>query len=457
MTGVTDRREERGAVSAFQARRAAPKMPSVTAFRRFALSLALSVAVPAALAMPTLVAAQEGADFAFALDRERRADNFDSAAARYAQTDAALGEVAREIAALTRQQDVIEPYMAGYGLTSADLGDVLAMAYFSAVMLADGGRTDDPTQAQVDGLRARIASLGDGFAGISATERQDLADKLLMDVLVQQAIAEGLVGMPALDAWMAEFATYNSQALGFDVTAVTMGPGGLVGSGTVTAAQPASNTGNAAMPVTGRLATGRDLVLGIKWSTTLLFVPGFNGGGLSNMEDMTVLLTDGRACGDCLEEVLNGTLAAYARENPDEMGRWIRQGANTRVIFADGEIEEIEPDEIHGAAPPGARIAGEFKNVNGTSVGIANTLTTNYLTFAPDGRFFADGNTSSVGIAATAWVDRAGRTGRYEIDGYRIRFLYDDGEVSESTFVLWEQDDEFVLIDGSAFYVPDDE
>ncbi|MEM7667026.1 MAG: hypothetical protein AAF250_14305 [Pseudomonadota bacterium] len=429
-------------------------------------SIALSsLAVTATALSAPLAAQQQSADLRFPLDQEQRQANWDTVAAEVAAADRNAAGMAQDVRNLLRSQNIIDPYMANYGMSSADLGDVLALAQFSAVMLADGGRTDDPTQAQIDGIRAAIGgAAGPDLVALSASEKQNLADRLLYLIILQNAVAEALADQPALDAWMQAFASTNSEILGFDVTQVQVTSTGFATSPSAPsqssaaglAAGPAQSAGSGSQPAP-TMGDGKSAVLGVGYQSTMVFVPGFGGGGLNAINTLTVLLQDGRACEDCLTEVLEGTLGQFAAENPDDMGRWRKVGAGYRVTWADGDTDDLEADDLHGPAPAGAKLNGSFKGVSGSSVGIASTLTIDYLDFRPDGSFVADGGTSSLGAYAIASVERAAQSGRYSIDGYRIIFEFANGAREESSFVLYDTDDEFVIIDGLPHYIPDDD
>ncbi|MEM6266946.1 MAG: hypothetical protein AAF707_05425 [Pseudomonadota bacterium] len=439
-------------------------------FVRFFSPFALALAPLACAALPAGPAAAQASDsLDFPLDQAQRERNWDTLAEELAAADSNAAGMVSDIRAFLRKQNVIDPYMAGYGLSSADLGDVLALAQFSAVILANR-RTDDPTQAQVDGIRAAITQAGAAeLAALSAPEKQGLADRVLFIMVLQNAIIEALEGQPAREAWLDAFASTNSEMLGFDVAQVRIGPNGFDRSASASQAAPQDSraalaagpagAGMAASPVTPsatRLSNGRESVLGVGYETTMVFVPGFGGGGLNQINTLTTLMKDGRACEDCLTEVLDGTLASFAAENPNDMGRWRKAGAGYLVTFSDGDTREIEAKGLHGPAPAGAQLSGRFKGVSGTSIGIASTLRVDFLDFMPGSRFLFDGSTSSIGAYAIAAVDRAAQSGRYSIDGFRITFEYASGKREEASFVLYDTDDEFILIDGQPHFIPDD-
>lgn len=158
---------------------------------RFSIAFAAGfVPIAACLPIAAPVFAQTSSSFEFTLDPAQRQANWDAATAEIAKADPNIAGLAQDVRNLLRTQDVVEPYMAGYSMSSADLGDVLALAYFSAVMLADGGKTDDPTQAQIDGIRNQIASASEAqFARLTDARKQETADRLLYLIILQNALA----------------------------------------------------------------------------------------------------------------------------------------------------------------------------------------------------------------------------------------------------------------------------
>lgn len=423
---------------------------------RFSIAFAVGL-VPIAACLPIAapVFAQTSSSFEFTLDPAQRQANWDAATAEVVKADRNIAGLAQDVRNLLRTQDVVEPYMAGYSMSSANLGDVLALAYFNAVMLANGGKTDDPTQAQIDGIRNQIASASEAqFARLTDAQKQETADRLLYLIILQNALAEGLKGQPALDQWMDAFAKTNSEMLGFDVRQVQMGP-----SGFVTAAGSSANPVQTSQPIKAStaapsLGTGRDRILGVGYQSTAVFIPGPYGGSLQQVNKLTVLLKDGRACEDCLEAILKNDAAAMAALEPRDKGRWSKSGQTYRVTFDDGDTDDIAADKLYGPAPKGAALSGRFKAVSGTSVGIATTLSVDFLDLAPNGSFSLEGNTSSLGTYAIANVDRGAQTGRYTVDGYRIIFDYANGTREEESFVFYDKD--FLIIGEKAHYIPDD-
>ncbi len=433
--------------------------------------MALSIALFAAAA-PSPAIAQQNDDLTFPIDAQQRQANWDMVTAEVSKADRNIAGLAQDVRNLLRTQDIVDPYMAGYGMSSADLGDVLALAYFSAVMLADGGKTDDPTKAQIDGIRARIAQSSTAdFSSLSDAQKQQTADNLLYLVILQNAVAEGLAGQPALNDWMAAFAKTNSEMLGFDVTQVRMGADGFdltdTASGTGQAATRAGQSRSIAALASGpasanaaaqsaTMGNGTGDILGVDFDNTLVFMPGFNAGSLQSVNTLTVLLKDGRACQDCLDDVLKGDIAATAARDAGDVGRWRKAGNSYLVTFDDGATREIEAGDLTGPAPAGTKLSGKYEGVSGTSVGLANSLTIEFLNFRPDGTFSADGETSVVGAYASAYVDRAEKTGRYEVDGYRIIFNYANGKREEASLVMYSNKEELLIIDEVPHFIPDD-
>lgn len=423
----------------------------------FFSSLSLVCATSTLVLIPSVsLAAQQHASLDSPLDQEQRQKNWNEVAAEVAAADRNAAGIARDVRELLRRQNIVDPYMASYGMSSADLGDVLALARFSAVIMADGGRTDDPTQAQIEGVRTAIAgSATPDSAALSGQEKRRLADLLLHLVILQNAVAEAFTGQPALYEWMSAFATTNSEMLGFDVTRARVGPSGLANGPSSLSQDSAIGAVALVVSEAASIGSGTNEILGVCYQNSIACIPEFTDGILKAVNTLTVLLKDGKACHNCLSDVLEGSLASAAIDQRD-MARWHKRGQTYVITFEDGDTREFEANKLHEPAPKCTTLSGSFKGVSGTSTGIDNTLTIDYLDFRTDGSFVADGGTSSVGAYAIASVDRAARTGRYSINGYRIIFECANGARDEASFVLYDTDDEFNIIHQTPHYIPDD-
>lgn len=402
-------------------------------------------------------AGPSAADMAFPLDTERRARNFDRLARQYGPADQGLGSVAHAVRSALADTDPITPYLARYQLSSADLGDVLALAYFAAVMLADGGRTDDPTQAQVDGLRRQIASAsGNSFASFSHVQRQDFTDSLLFTMLIQQAVVEGLAGSPGLDGFVAEFARTNSQLLGFDVSGARIAPDGRIAPADRGGASPPVPAPAIAASPPGAQATsalgnsGGSPIVGVGVNHELRNVYGLNGLSLEGVTTVFVLFEDGSACIDCLDPIVDGSLAAFRADNPELFGRWAKQGAGYAITRADGEQAQLEAGSLAPPSPAGMALAGRLRGIEGGH----GVQSIRELELRSDGTFAWDSSTSAIGRNYTAHVDSAARPGRYHIDGYRMTLRDADGSERVLSFFPKRNEPGVYIIGGTPF-VPD--
>lgn len=421
---------------------------------RLAACLAVCCASAALPARAQASAGQAAGEMAFPLDAERRARNFDNMARQYGPADQGLGSVAHALREALATTDPISPHFARYQLSSANLGDVLALAYFSAVMLADGGRTDDPTQAQIDGIRRQIASASGSFAAFSPAERQDFADMLLFSMLLQHTVAEGLAGTPALDRFVGEFTQANSRLLGFDVSAVRIAPDGqfaLPGRTEAAASAPAVVASGRSAPATGPLANlSGSPIHGVGVDQTVRNVFGPNGLNLEGVTTVFVLFEDGSACIDCLDHIVDGTLAAFGQENPDGFGRWTRRGATYTLTRADGEQDLLDAGALAPPSPAGMTLAGQLRGIEGSN-GVQSVRD---LELRADGTFLRASSTTAVARTYTAYAERAPRPGHYQIDGYRIVLRGADGSEQVLSFFP-KLDEPGVFIIGGTPFVPE--
>ena len=409
--------------------------------------LIAALTVPPLVLAPHPAAAQTAADTSFPLDAERRAANFERLAREFGQTNAGLGDVATQITDLLRQQDVIEPYLSGYGLASNDLVDVLALSWFSAIMLADGGRTDDPTQAQIDGLKARLSGQSASLSPLSATQKQDMADQLLFTMLVQQTVAEGLAGQPMLAEWMAEFATYNSALLGFDVTATRMEQEGL--AETERADNFSSSEASVPAARDNLVNSGGSSIKLVGWDYGLELRYGLNGLQQEGVVTVHVLFEDGTACIDCLEAIVAGDLATYRAENPGWFGHWADAGSDYVITRSGGDQDRVAKREFAGPARPGTTIVGDFYGADGGH----GILSIREVRFRSDGTFVSDSSTSGVSPSYSVYVDSAEKAGRYRIADFRITLDHADGSSEVRSYAPSPDEPDTFLMGGVA-YVP---
>ena len=423
-------------------------------------------AAPATQASPT-------ASFRYTSDAARRKANQAKAVAGAADTYPALAEVYRT---LTSQADIhalISDYLGKYGMRADDLGDVIALYWFSSWQIADGGKTDDPTKAQIASIRTQIGSMGPELKALSDADKQALADALILDMAVQQGVLEeAKESSPNLVTQLANsFTENNSKLFNTDFASLQLTPKGFVAKPIAQAAalHPSSPPSTQLAPAAGRDGSktiNATNILGVKFDSQLLFVAGGPAGSLNRTERVMVLFKDGTACYDCLSDLLDDpTLAKYRAEDPTDIGRWRKAGNVYYIRYPESDDEaEVDADMVMGPAPAGTTLSGNFETSGGMTVGGVETYTMSSwsedLRFTPDGRF-SWGKDSAIqgGAYGTSYVgSKTGKPngGRYRISGYTITLDFDDGRSETKSFVYFPRERDFIVIDDSAYWIPDD-
>lgn len=113
---------------------------------------------------------------------------------------------------------------AKYGLSNTNLADVWAV-YWSYAWLMTQGRTDDPTRAQVVGLRDQFRPLLlslPAVAGLGDAQKQEMAESLLLQTVLFGILAEGWKDDPASLAEFGQGLQRGTAELGLDLGQVEL-------------------------------------------------------------------------------------------------------------------------------------------------------------------------------------------------------------------------------------------
>ncbi|MEF2279637.1 DUF6683 family protein [Deinococcus sp. YIM 134068] len=111
-----------------------------------------------------------------------------------------------------------------FGLSSTNVADVWAL-YWSYAWLMTQSRTDDPTRAQVVGLRDQFRPLLlsiPAVAGLNDTQKQEMAESLLLQTVLFGALAEAWKDDPASRAEFGQGLAQGTAELGLDLGLVDL-------------------------------------------------------------------------------------------------------------------------------------------------------------------------------------------------------------------------------------------
>lgn len=171
-------------------------------------------------------------------------------------------------------------------------------------------------------------------------------------------------------------------------------------------------------------------------------------------EDYIALFQDGTFTKDVAGAFGKGK-AASKRDKPGYWGRWRVRGGELELKEDDKtSFDDTRGNWIARAGSSDERLDGCYGSLSsssgadyssGTTVGLARTWC-----FYPDGRFTNSATAfGRDGSAAMRVSDKA--RGRYRIDGYMARFVYDDGHEVVSVFSYATEERNHVMLNGKRF------
>ena len=182
------------------------------------------------------------------------------------------------------------------------------------------------------------------------------------------------------------------------------------------------------------------------------------GGMFGTTEDFIALFDDGTYTTD-LHGAFGGSVKMARNKKPASWGKWRRRGGKLQLQRHDmSEYKKPIGNWRTTPAKPDERLRGCFGRLtstsgadynSGTTVGVASSWC-----FWPNGRFTnsstAFGNSSDeVGVTMRATSPKA--RGRYRLDGYGARFVYDDGHEVTAAFCFANDDNTHIALNGRRF------
>lgn len=183
---------------------------------------------------------------------------------------------------------------------------------------------------------------------------------------------------------------------------------------------------------------------------------GIQPGGLFGVtEEFIATFNDGTYTTDFATTFNDGVAESKGRK-PEAWGRWReREG---KLELAQKRSDEFESSSGNWIVDPGA--AGEYLSqcfTRHSSAGGVGPLVGGSRTwcFTTDGRFasssavYAIANTSAGGV--TYGSESPKTQGRYLIDGYTIRFVFDDGQQQTAAFAFASDKKHHIVINGLRF------
>lgn len=189
-----------------------------------------------------------------------------------------------------------------------------------------------------------------------------------------------------------------------------------------------------------------------------IIVYGIQPGGLYGpTSDVIVTFTDGSYTSD-IKRVFSKGVATSKKEKPNRWGYWSLKNGALELKGASGKTWNTYGDWIAKPGSKGLKLNGCYGNITsssssdyggGTTVGNASSWC-----FKPNGRFahsstgFATASGDVRGASASSNKSR----GRYLIDGYTIRFVYDSGTEFIAGFCFLNEKKSHIAINGQRYY-----
>lgn len=413
--------------------------------------------------LPATIAAAQAQEAAsptrFTRDPALFAAKKEQVAAVYDQASPAAGAEVRALFAQDLLGMIAAP-LARMGLSSEDVADAITIYWIAAYDASHGiiGQETDPTLAR--GARAQIGRLVAGMpqlAGAGDAEKQDLADTMLLQALLIEAMMQTAADGNAVSIQAASDQVHRdaAQLIGTDLRKVELTAAGFVPQAGAAAQSPlpaASPPQAAAAPASageGRHAANWETVDGVYFK----MFQGFGVGGMLTLDyEPVVLFTDGtyyEVEGAPLEDV---DLAASRRAEPSNWGRWARNGNSFTLTDWEGDADTLDLQDgqffkAFASDADGNRLSQSYERISGGGNtafgGELMIVSQSELNFAPDGRYSKEsfgGAMSSGAQSGTAMTAGSNRRtagiGRYTLDRHTIILTEPDGTSTRQFFAF---------------------
>lgn len=182
-------------------------------------------------------------------------------------------------------------------------------------------------------------------------------------------------------------------------------------------------------------------------------------GGLLGPVGTVVALMDDGSFTDDVATLFEDGAARSRQDNPKDWGEWRQSGDAVLLKWhGDDGFEETHGDWIARSGDGDHKLEGCFGRLisyDGAGVGDAMVGKASSWCFAPDGRFSHESAGFAIatggGVRGAAGATAPHLRGRYRIDGYAIRFAYDDGSGAQAGFAFLNDEHTHIAINGKRF------
>ena len=188
---------------------------------------------------------------------------------------------------------------------------------------------------------------------------------------------------------------------------------------------------------------------------------GLQAGGMFGTTERFIATFDDGAYTRDLQRTFGEGIAASRRAEPEDWGRYRMRGGTLQLRKpGDDDFGDTRGSWVTSPGKADQRLSGCFGRLtssgggdytSGVTVGLASSWC-----FWPDGRFTHDATafgtaSAGSGVSGATSSTRPTARGRYRIDGYVARFVYDDGHEVVAAFCFANDDRDHVMLNGRRF------
>jgi hypothetical protein len=182
---------------------------------------------------------------------------------------------------------------------------------------------------------------------------------------------------------------------------------------------------------------------------------GFHG--YSTDTRPTILYKNGIIC-DCMAYAFGATdPLAFKNKYPGDFGRWRKRSDGKYEYLFDQSTDTVWSELGGGPAKPlpaNWRTQGTYSYFSSSGFADNMTSSTSSYTFGQNGRFHTGSTITSTATSGGASVFAGGEggqtSGRYQISGWILQLIYDDGRTVRKT-ITWQRDPDVIWINGTGY------
>jgi hypothetical protein len=406
----------------------------------------------------------------FASDPAAREANYEIHANR--RKSGGLDEYYRRVMEKTDPWNEIGSHFHSKQMDKYDLVDIVAYFWVHTYGVSTNLMPDGESQRNYNfkwnqstwlAVRGQVQTMFDNenaMAGLSNSVRQRYADSVMLEIVFQQQALKLAMKNGKEDTAMRQgFIALNREMIGFDISKAALGSGGFYAPAGSNEKFPFLASTQASVPTAATrtqklraapVAAGLSAIKGVFYESEVRMLygasPEFNRSYVE--EYVTVLFADGTACEGCHPAWTKGAadFSAFKAKEFEKFGTWKATGSVTTVTI-NGRTQNFKSADRHHGGSAGLKINAMLTTTGGRNSDNDHLGSTDYLQLLPSGRF-------NLLHDRAEQQTRPNYMGDYTVTGdYRIMLNYDDGYSETLSFAVSPNDPNFLIIDGTAYYV----